>query len=86
MRISNNNYNEEEKLYWAEYGKKIFAYSYNFHKNGTKTHSEIPQEILEDYLNTRNRNFEVNKIYLDWQKEGLLDTLVFSKDDYEVWC
>ena len=48
MRISNNNYNEEEKLYWAEYGKKIFAYSYNFHKNGTKTHSEIPQEILED--------------------------------------
>lgn len=81
MRISNNNYNEEEKLYWAEYGKKIFAYSYNFHKNGTKNNSEIPQEILEDYLNTRNRNFEVNKIYLDWQKEGLLDTLVFSKDD-----
>lgn len=81
MRISNNNYNEEEKLYWAEYGKKIFAYSYNFHKNGTKNNSEIPQEILEDYLNTRNRNFEINKIYLNWQKEGLLDTLVFSKDD-----
>ena len=28
MRISNNNYNEEEKEYWKDYGEKIFAYSY----------------------------------------------------------
>ncbi len=81
MRISNNNYNEEEKAYWSEYGKKIFTYSYNFHKNGEKECSYVPQEILEDYLKTRTRNFEINKIYLEWQKEGLLDTLVFSKDD-----
>ena len=27
MRISNNNYNEEEKEYWSEWGKKIFEYS-----------------------------------------------------------
>ena len=30
---------------------------------------------------TRKRNFEINKIYLEWQKGGLLDILVFSKDD-----
>ncbi len=77
MRISNNNYNEEEKEYWKDYGKKIFEYSFS----GGTDKSDIPDEILEDYLNTRKRNFEINKLYLDWQKEGLFDTLIFSKDD-----
>jgi len=80
MRISNNNYNEEEKNYWSQYGKKIFEYSYNLHKNG-EAQTDVPPEIIEDYLNTRKRNFEVNKIYLEWQKEGLFETMVFSKDD-----
>lgn len=76
MRISNNNYNEEEKEYWSEWGKKIFEYSFN---GGGKT--DVPPEILEDYLATRQRNFEINKLYLAWQKEGIFDTLIFSKDD-----
>ena len=80
MRISNNNFNQEEKEYWCDWGKKIFEYSYNFHKNGT-TETDILQEILNDYLKTRKRNFEINKIYLEWKKEGFFDTLVFSKDD-----
>lgn len=77
MRISNNNYNEEEKEYWKDYGKKIFDFSFS----GGKKNDSIPQEILNDYLATRKRNFNINKIYLDWQKEGLFDTLIFSKDD-----
>ena len=77
MRISNNNYNEEEKEYWKDYGKKIFEYSFS----GGVNKSDIPQEILDDYLATRKRNFEINKLYLGWQKEGLFDTLIFSKDD-----
>ncbi|MBE7709671.1 MAG: DUF4127 family protein [Cyanobacteria bacterium SIG32] len=81
MRISNNNINEEEKEYWAQYGKKIFNYSYCIDKFGTMCKKEVPDEILEDYLQTRNRNFEINKIYLEWQKEGFFQTLVFSKDD-----
>ena len=80
MRISNNNFNEEEKLYWSDYGKKIFEYSYNLDKsNITKT--DIPKNILDDYLATRKRNFVINKLYLEWEKEGFFDTLVFSKDD-----
>ena len=80
MRISNNNVNQEEKEYWAQYGKKIFEYSYNMSKNGN-AQTGVPQDILKDYLNTRRRNFQINKIFLDWQKEGIFDTLVFSKDD-----
>ena len=77
MRISNNNYNEEEKEYWKDCGKKIFEYSFS----GGKNKSDIPDEIIEDYLNTRKRNFEINKLYLEWQKEGVFETLIFSKDD-----
>ena len=80
MRISNNNVNEEEKEYWADWGEKIFKYSFDFDKNGN-TETDVPKEILQDYLATRKRNFEINKKYLEWQKEGFFDTLVFSKDD-----
>lgn len=83
MRISNNNINEEEKEYWSKWGKKIFEYSYNIDKSGGSggINHEIPSEILDDYIETRRRNFEINKRYLQWQKEGLFDTLIFSKDD-----
>ena len=83
MRISNNNINEEEKEYWNLYGTKIFQYSYNVHKNApeTQVETDVPLEILQDYLKTRKRNFDVNMMYLEWAKEGVFDTLVFSKDD-----
>ena len=81
MRISNNNYNEEEKEYWQDFGKKIFEYSFNIDKFGEAKSEEIPAEILNDYILTRKRNFEINKMYLEWQKEGFFDTLIFSKDD-----
>lgn len=77
MRISDNNINEEEKSYWDKYGKQIFDYSYSLHKTGKEPQHSIPKEILKDYLNTRKRNFEINKYYL--QKD--FDFLVFSRDD-----
>lgn len=80
MRISNNNFNEEEKEYWSQYGKEIFKYSYEYHKNGI-ANTNVPKEVLEDYLDTRKRNFEINKIYVEWAQENFFDTLVFSKDD-----
>ena len=80
MRISNNNINEEEKEYWNNWGKKIFKYSFNKSKFNIEE-TDIPSEILNDYLTTRERNFNINKIYLDWQKENFFETLIFSKDD-----
>ncbi|MBE7706707.1 MAG: DUF4127 family protein [Cyanobacteria bacterium SIG30] len=84
MRISNNNINEEEKEYWNIWGKKIFEYSYHTHKaraNKTETciENRIPKDILDDYLNTRNRNFLVNQYYLEIINK--FDYLIFSKDD-----
>ena len=81
MRISNNNYNEEEKGYWSEYGKKIFEYSFEFHKTGIEPNLDIPKNILEDYVKTRTRNFEINKRLLQFEKDGLFEFLIFSKDD-----
>ena len=80
MRISNNNVNEEEKEYWDKYGEKLFRCSYEFHKNGS-VKTDVPKEILEDYLNTRKRNFEANKIYLNLVEEKIFDYLIYSKDD-----
>ena len=92
MRISNNNINEEEKEYWKDHGKKLFDYSFQLHKCEVfddvelkgrlrELENEIPAEILDDYFSTRKRNFEINKIYVEWAKEGIFDALVFSKDD-----
>lgn len=88
MRISNNNINEEEKSYWAQFGKRIFEYSFQTHKaRSEKTAScvvgggSIPAEILDDYLKTRERNFKINKYYLELAQRGLFDKLIFSKDD-----
>ena len=87
MRISNNNCNEEEKEYWDKYGKLIFEYSYTKHQYASSLGLEspvknlIPPNILADYKMTRNRNFRINQTYLEWQKQGFFDTLIFSKDD-----
>lgn len=87
MRISNNNINEEEKEYWNLYGEKIFQYSYNSHKIAPEIfeNKEIPDNILQDYLQTRKRNFDLNKYYLELMQteniKEIFDTLVFSKDD-----
>ena len=92
MRISNNNVNEEEKEYWDKYGKLIFEYSYYLHKfslgytdDETETienlFAQIPDNIINDYLKTRQRNYEVNRFYINWIKNQEIDYLVFCQDD-----
>lgn len=84
MRISDSYVNEEEKLYWDIYGRELFKYSFFAHKDGKEPEElkkRIPKEILEDYLQTRQRNFLVNKHYLSLLEDGFFDYLVFSKDD-----
>jgi Protein of unknown function (DUF4127) len=92
MRISNNYVNEEEKPYWSEYGKEIYAYSYQYHrflKTGLEEaqllvkemEGKIPSAILQDYKETREKNYQLNQALLKGIEEGWLDRLVFPQDD-----
>lgn len=92
MRISNNNINEEEKLYWDKYGELIFKYSFLSHKindspmNEDKSElgsvrSRIPDDVFADYIQTRSRNYVINRFYLSLLEEGFIDYLVYSQDD-----
>lgn len=96
MRVLNDNNNEEEKDYWIEYGKKLYQYSNLYHKAAKleneqiqemldKVVQEIPQEILEDYISTRERNFAVNQYYLEKLKYGHMEQLIFCYEGNSKW-
>jgi len=46
-----------------------------------KLNSLIPKDILKNYLETRFRNFRINKLMIKWVKEGIIDFLVICADD-----
>ncbi len=92
MRISNNNCNEEEKSYWGNFGTDLFRFSYLSHKllsnYDVEIESElislankIPFEVVDDYLDSRKRNFDINSYYVELVKNGIFEHLVFSQDD-----
>ncbi|UFT98835.1 DUF4127 family protein [Radiobacillus kanasensis] len=41
----------------------------------------IPDDVLEDYLNARNRNHEINKRLIDWVDKDYIDYLILAQDD-----
>ena len=92
MRLSNSNDATEEKPYWAQYGTLMYRYS--FHQDKFEQEHDprdlalaeeakalIPAEIREDYRQTRERNFTLNRMLLDWTQEGILDLLLLTQDD-----
>ncbi|MGF9905861.1 DUF4127 family protein [Brevibacillus porteri] len=42
---------------------------------------EIPESVLEDYLNARERNHKINSLLIDWVEDGTIDYLVLAQDD-----
>nr|WP_010133170.1 DUF4127 family protein [Microbulbifer agarilyticus] len=92
MRMSNNNENEEEKLYWAQHGTDIWSWSYFsdryacLHDQEDKERAEkarvkIPETIQRDYLSTRARNFSVTQKVLAMVEDKIIDRLVLPQDD-----
>jgi hypothetical protein len=92
MRMSNNNYNEEEKLYWAQYGMLIWQWSFmsdRFAALGNESdkaaaedaRKQIPDEVAADYLATRARNCNVTQRVLQLASEGVIDRLILPQDD-----
>ncbi|MBC7321128.1 DUF4127 family protein [bacterium] len=92
MRTSNSNSNEEEKEYWKDYGKLLFQYSELTHKIKVFNREEdklllkevensIPKEVIEDYLNGRERNHSVNLALIDLVRDGIIDFALLTQDD-----
>lgn len=91
MRISDNYDNTEEKEYWNRFGREIFAWSELLHKvqRGDSiasaslklAESRIAQDIRDDYMKTRLRNFQINRKLIGYVKSGALDFLALSQDD-----
>jgi hypothetical protein len=92
MRISNNDVNEEEKEYWAQYGSLIWRWSYLTDRAAMRGDPEdvaaaraaahaIPAHIREDYLNTRARNAALVEHVLELVADGTIERLVLPQDD-----
>jgi Protein of unknown function (DUF4127) len=92
MRLSNNNFNEEEKPYWDKYGTLIWQWSFYSDRFGThqrdadakkaeEAFNQIPADIREDYLATRKRNFAVTLDALSMVERGTIDRLILPQDD-----
>lgn len=43
--------------------------------------AQIPLEVREDYLATRQRNHEINLQMIEWAAEGIFDYLIVGQDD-----
>ena len=92
MRISNNDVAEEEKAYWAEHGRRLWAWSYHGDRArqlgaadsaalALQAEAAVPTAVREDYLATRQRNLAVTRQALQLVKVGLIDRLVLPQDD-----
>ncbi len=92
MRLSDSNDATEEKPYWAQFGKLLYRYSFHLDKFeqehdpqdqaiALEAMAQIPAEILADYRETRQRNFALNRMLIDWTAEGILDLLLLTQDD-----
>lgn len=93
MRVANYDNSSEEPEYWADYGKRIWKYSWFCDKAGKTELSEdeqdqfnelkaaIPEAYLSDYVNRRKVNLSVNVNALNLVEEHVIDQLVIPKDD-----
>jgi hypothetical protein len=91
MRISDNYDATEEKDYWRRYGREIFSWSEIMHRlsatdsvaNGTleQYEAKIPVEVRNDYLQTRRRNFAINRQLVELVPSQRIQKLVLSQDD-----
>lgn len=92
MRMSNNNENEEEKLYWAQYGELIWAWSYYSDRftclneprdnaEALKAKALIPDDIQDDYITTRQRNFKITQQVIELLEQGVIERLILPQDD-----
>lgn len=47
--------------------------------------AQIPNDILADYLQARERNHEINRLLVEWAADGVVDHLVLAQDDADPY-
>jgi hypothetical protein len=96
VRVGHGNDPIEEKPYYGEHGNSLRAYSEAFDKferqktvqnesrlwQATKA---IPRNILDDWLSTRLRNFEMHVKALELAKGNVIDHLCLTLDDTSLF-
>jgi len=92
-RVPSYNSSDEEPEYYEEYGARIFKYGYlqdlinqnlaeeKQREEFEQIQKEIPNDIISDYLNRRDKNHNLNTKVIDYVKDDLIDFLVFPMDD-----
>ncbi|HPZ09051.1 MAG TPA: DUF4127 family protein [Candidatus Eremiobacteraeota bacterium] len=88
MRISITVDSPESQKYWKhifEYSKLYYQIEYlkqlELKDRIKEIESEIPQDLLQTYLDTRKRNFTLNKEYLGFLEKNQIDFLVYAQED-----
>lgn len=93
MRAPAYNSSDEEPDYYAHYGHSIYRYGWLKDKQTSELlnddeqnewlqlHSSIPSAILNDFLQRRETNSQVNEHIITLVQSGIIDHLVIPLDD-----
>lgn len=93
MRVPNYNSSDEEPDYYEFYGEKISNYGKLIDKETrgqltetemqklTELKSEIPPEVLHDFIGRRKINSYINHASIELVDDGMIDSLIIPLDD-----
>ncbi|CAM3413952.1 DUF4127 domain-containing protein [Deinococcus saxicola] len=91
VRVAHDNDPHEEKPYYGQWGRELRAYSAAFDRHARHGAAEagaletaraaLPEGILADWLETRERNRALHLAALDLLSAGVLDHLCLTLDD-----
>ena len=93
MRCNRANDNGEEPAYWDRWGYRIFRLGYLGDKAAqaeltpeeaeelNALREEVPAELLQDYLDRRRVNHQLNLLCLEDLRDGVFDFLAIPQDD-----
>jgi Protein of unknown function (DUF4127) len=96
VRVGHGNDPIEEKSYYAQHGNSLRAYSEAFdmfeQQKTTQNESRlwhitkgIPRAVLDDWLSTRLRNFEMHVRALELVSKNVIDHLCLTLDDTSLF-
>ncbi|THF88816.1 DUF4127 family protein [Deinococcus sp. KSM4-11] len=91
VRVAHDNDPHEEKPYYGQWGRELRAYSVAFDRHARHGDGElaaldaaragVPEDILADWLGTRERNRALHLRALELLGDGVLDHLCLTLDD-----